>query len=96
MMLRLLDLFKAMSPAKTNKKPGQKLATYEGCLGFQEGREYKTKRVPTTQRGTLRCGTHEAQRRKYTTTRLEAEADWVHYYLLTGRDTCSYLGRVTP
>ena len=51
MMVRLLDLFKAMSPAKTNKKPGQKLATYEGCLGFHEGREYKTKRVPTTQRG---------------------------------------------
>ena len=53
MIVRLLDLCEAMPPAKTNKNPCQKLATYEGCLGFQEGREYKTKRGPSTQRGSL-------------------------------------------
>ena len=48
--------------------------------------------------GALRVGSHEAQRRKYTTVRVgvEAEADWVHYFPVTGRDTCSYQGRGTP
>ena len=48
---RLLDLFKAISPKKTVKNPGQKLETYEKHLSLAEGRDFKRRRYPPTQRG---------------------------------------------
>ena len=48
---RLLDLFKAISPKKTNKNPGQKLQTYQKELGLSEPIDFIRRRYPASQRG---------------------------------------------
>ncbi len=51
--VRLLDLFRAISPQKANTNPGQKMQTY--CktkhLGLTEGWDYIRKRFPDSARG---------------------------------------------
>ena len=51
MWVRLLDLFKAISPTKTSKNPGQKLATYGAHLGLRTPSDHKRVRYPAAQRG---------------------------------------------
>ena len=48
---RLLDLFKAISPQKTNKNPGQKLQAYQEDLGLLEPADFVRRRYPASQRG---------------------------------------------
>jgi hypothetical protein len=66
MRVRLLDLFKAISPTKTNKNLGQKLDTYEDHLGLETPEDYKRKRYPPSQRGSNAIWlTWEAARKVY-------------------------------
>ena len=64
--VRLLDLFKAISPSKPHSNPGQKLVTYEGQLDLQTPDDYVRRRFPANQRGSNAIWlTWEAARKVY-------------------------------
>ena len=50
-MVRLLDLFQAISPLMTAKSPGQKLKTYGAHLGMRKGVDFVQKTVGARGRG---------------------------------------------
>ena len=49
--VRLLDLFVAISPKKTNKNLGQQVETYVKVLKLAPPKDFKRKRFPPSQRG---------------------------------------------
>ena len=51
MWVRLLDLFKAISPTKPSSNPGQKITTYETHLVLSTPQDYKRRRIPASQKG---------------------------------------------